>query len=74
MAVDLVRFYILWFIILTMLTSLGCLVFMEVPEYFYFIMDKVSGYNMVCNGFIHEPIKILFTSHKVQKVGAGHTM
>jgi hypothetical protein len=46
----------------------------ELPEYFYFIMDKVSGYNMVCNGFIHEPIKILFTSHKVQKVGAGHTM
>ena len=27
MAVDLVRFYILWFIILTMLTSLACLVF-----------------------------------------------
>jgi hypothetical protein len=36
MAVDLLRFYILWFIILTMLTSLGCLVFMEVPLYYYF--------------------------------------
>ena len=30
MAVDLIRFYILWFIILTMLTSLACLVFMLV--------------------------------------------
>jgi hypothetical protein len=36
MAVDLLRFYILWFIILTMLTSIACLVFMEVPEYNYF--------------------------------------
>ena len=36
MAVDLIRFYILWSIILLMLTSLACLVFMELPEYHYF--------------------------------------
>jgi hypothetical protein len=36
MATDLLRFYVLWAIILLALTSLACLVFMEVDEYHYF--------------------------------------
>ena len=36
MVEDLIRFYVLWAIILLLLTSLACLVFMEVDEYKYF--------------------------------------
>lgn len=37
MGVDLVKFYALWAIILLMLTSVGCLVFMDVPGYDSFL-------------------------------------
>jgi hypothetical protein len=36
MFTDLLKFYVLWAIILLALTSLACLVFMEVDEYHYF--------------------------------------
>lgn len=36
MALDLARFYILWAIILLLLTSFACLIFMEVEEYHNF--------------------------------------